>query len=416
MKLFFCVVCFLGARAAIAAAAVIDIGVASAVRGSVQATAPGQAAGRVVETGKAVYSHDKVVTGSEGKLQILLLDQTSFTIGPNSEMELDEFVFDPASSAGKVSAKIAKGVFRFVTGKVAQRDPSSMQVATPVATIGIRGTMTAGKVSAEQALIVLLGPGPRNNADEKTGGITVRNEHGSSEVDKDGWGVLVKAGAAPSKPFELTAAQIEDILAGISSTPAGDSKDDSADQDSADQSSGQRTAKGRDYELDAFAAIDAAQGETGRFASQQFGTPGQSTWDQVRGIPGGTGQYSGSASYYNCNGGVCGSTPQGVATFTLNVDFGAKTLGGGASSISLPGAAAATGATISAFSYSSLTGASKTSLSIVSPANWSGTTLQLLNAGGVTAGAASVDVRVINTLGPNPTTTFGGPVAGVLTR
>ena len=115
----------------------VNIGVASAVRGAVNATAPG-AAGRVVETGKDVYAHDKIKTGPEGKLQILLLDQTSFTIGANSEMELDEFVFDPATNAGKVSAKIVKGAFRFVTGKVARRDPASMQVQTPVGTIGDR--------------------------------------------------------------------------------------------------------------------------------------------------------------------------------------------------------------------------------------------------------------------------------------
>ena len=411
MRLFFCVVLLLGSAAA---AAVVDIGVASAVRGGVRATAPGQAAGRVVETGKSVYSHDKVVTGAEGKLQILLLDQTSFTIGPNSEMELDEFVYDPATSAGKVTAKIAKGAFRFVTGKVARRDPSNMQVATPVGTIGIRGTMTAGKVSAAEALIVLLGPGPGNNADEKMGGITIKNEFGASEVDKDGWGVTVKAGAAPSAPFELSSEQIEALLAGLSSTPT--EKDDSTDLDPADQSSGQRTAKGLDYELDAFAAIDAAQGEASQFASQQFAAPGQSTWDQVRGIPGGTGQYSGSAPFYNCNGGVCGTSPQGVTSFTLNVNFGARTVGGGGSNVSLTSASGASG-TISAFSYAGLGGDAKYTPTIIgASSNWTGTTIKLLNAGGVAAGAASIDVRVVDTFGPNPTTTFGGPVSGTLSR
>ncbi|PIR19199.1 MAG: hypothetical protein COV48_03320, partial [Elusimicrobia bacterium CG11_big_fil_rev_8_21_14_0_20_64_6] len=45
-----------------AGAAPLNIGVASAVRGAVNATAPG-AAGRIVETGKPVFSHDKVTTG-----------------------------------------------------------------------------------------------------------------------------------------------------------------------------------------------------------------------------------------------------------------------------------------------------------------------------------------------------------------
>jgi hypothetical protein len=401
------------AAAAASVAAPLNIGVASAVRGAVKAVAPG-AAGRVVETGKPVYSHDKVTTGPEGKLQILLLDQTSFTVGANSEMELDEFVFDPATNVGKVSAKISKGSFRFVTGKVARRDPSSMQVATPVGTIGIRGTMTAGSVSDSEATIVLLGPGPENNADEKSGGITVKNDKGSTDVDKDGWGVTVKAGEAPSKPFELSPGQLEGILNGVGSAPKGE-KDDSADGGSTDKSSGQDTAKGKENAGDAFAALDASQGDTSRFASQQFGAPRTSIWEDVVAIPSGTGKYTGTASYFNCTSGTCGTAAAGVMSFGLQIDFGAKTIGGGSSFISLPGASGADGNFGSLFSYGSLSGEAKYAPSIGGTGNFTGTTIKLLDSGGVTAGAIAIDVRVINTLGPNSTTTFGGPMSGALT-
>ncbi|MDD5302876.1 MAG: FecR family protein [Elusimicrobia bacterium] len=398
--------------AAASVAAPLNIGVASAVRGAVRAVAPG-AAGRVVETGQPVYSHDKVTTGPEGKLQILLLDQTSFTMGANSEMELDEFVFDPATNAGKVSAKIVKGAFRFVTGKVARRDPASMQVKTPVGTIGIRGTMTAGSVSADEATIVLLGPGPENNADEKSGGITVMNDQGSVDVDKDGWGVSVKRGEAPSKPFELGPSQLEGILSGVGSAPKGESKDDAAAGDSTDKTSGQGTAKGKDNAGDAFEALDAEQEDASRFASQQFGAPTTATWDQVRGIPGGAGEYKGSGSYYNCTGGTCGTAPLGTTAFALHIDFGAKTVGGGSSYVQLPGASGADG-TIQLSSYAGLTGDAKYTPSITGTGDFTGTTIKLLNTGGVTAGAASIDVRAVNTFGTNPSTTFGGPVTAPL--
>lgn len=398
---------------AAAAAAPLNIGVASAVRGAVRATAPG-AAGRVVETGKPVYSHDKVTTGPEGKLQILLLDETSFTVGANSEMELDEFVFDPATNAGKVSAKIAKGAFRFVTGKVARRDPASMQVATPVGTIGIRGTMTAGTVSGTEATFVLLGPGPGNNADEKAGGITVKNDKGSTDVDKDGWGVTVKAGEAPSPAFELSPGQLDGILSGVGSSPKGDSKDDAAAGDSGGASSGQDTAKGKENATDAFAALDASQAETSQFASQQFAAPKASTWADVIAIPGGTGKYTGSGSYYLCTGGVCGGSVMGTTSFALDIDFGAKTLGGGSSNITLTGTYNATSNnTIQSLNYSSLSGDAVTSLTLNGGAQhvWSGTSLKLLDTGGVTAGAASIDVRVQSTTGPPQ---YGGAVTGSL--
>lgn len=385
-----------------AAAAPLNIGVASAVRGAVKATAPG-AAGRVVETGKPMYSRDRVSTGPEGKLQILLLDETSFTVGANSELELDEFVFDPATNAGKVSAKIVKGAFRFVTGKVARRDPASMQVTTPVGTIGIRGTMTAGLVGNGEATFVLLGPGPENNADEKSGGITVKNDKGSTEVDQDGWGVTVKAGEAPSPAFELSPGQLEGILNSVGSAPKGDSKDETAAEGG--DSSGQRTAEGKSNAFAAFAALDASQGETSQFAAQQFGAPQASTWADVIAIPGGTGKYSGSGSYYNCTGGTCTGSALGTTTFTLLIDFGAKTLGGGSNNISAGGF---TGS-ISQLSYASKTGDAVSSLTVSGGSgNWAGTSVKLLNAGGVVAGAATIDVRVVDA--STPVTTFGGPV------
>ncbi|MBI5245777.1 MAG: FecR domain-containing protein [Elusimicrobia bacterium] len=381
-----------------ASAAPLNIGVASAVRGVVNATAPG-AAGRIVETGKAVYSHDKVVTGPEGKLQILLLDQTSFTVGANSEMELDEFVFDPATNVGKVAAKINKGSFRFVTGKVARKDPASMQVVTPVGTIGIRGTMTAGTVNGSEGTFVLLGPGPENNADEKSGGITVKNDKGSTEVDKDGWGVTVKAGEAPSPAFELGAGQLEGILNGVGSAPKGDQKDDSA-SDGGKDSSGQDTATGKDNASDAFAAADAAQSETSQFASQQFGAPTPLVWADVIAIPGGTGVFSGSGSWYNCTGGTCATTPSGSTTYGINVDFGAKTLGGGSSFITQTNSGV-NATSISAGSYASLSGDAKFNLVPNIGATTNGTfstaDLKLFNVGGVTAGGSSLYLKVSNT-------------------
>jgi hypothetical protein len=83
---------------------------------------------------------DEMVTGPEGRAQILLPDETIFTLGPGSDMVFDDFIFDPATSSGKISAVIAKGLFRFVTGKIAPHDPQHLNVKIAVGTIGVRGT------------------------------------------------------------------------------------------------------------------------------------------------------------------------------------------------------------------------------------------------------------------------------------
>lgn len=112
------------ASAQVPASALTKIGTAAAVAGAVRAVSEG-AVGRVVSSGKPLFLNDHVTTDAAGRLQVLLLDETIFTLGPNSDMVLDDFVYDPKTSAGKITATIAKGAFRFVTGKVAQRDPRS---------------------------------------------------------------------------------------------------------------------------------------------------------------------------------------------------------------------------------------------------------------------------------------------------
>lgn len=82
----------------------------------------------------------RVTTGPDGKVQVLLLDETSFTVGPNSEMVMDEFVYDPAGGFKKVSGTVIKGVFRFITGKISRKDPDALKVKIAVGAIGIRGT------------------------------------------------------------------------------------------------------------------------------------------------------------------------------------------------------------------------------------------------------------------------------------
>src|SRR5215510_1689763 len=72
--------------------------------------------GREIATGNQVFLGDEIKTGPQSRLQILLLDETTFTIGPDSSMTIDEFVYDPRSGTGKVAARVTKGFFRFVSG------------------------------------------------------------------------------------------------------------------------------------------------------------------------------------------------------------------------------------------------------------------------------------------------------------
>ncbi|MBM3549689.1 MAG: hypothetical protein FJX54_22345, partial [Alphaproteobacteria bacterium] len=119
-----------------AASAQTKVGVAAAVNQQLTGTPPA-AAGRVVNIGNDVFHRERLVTDARGQAQMLFLDGSAFTVGPDSDLVLDEFVFDPASGTGKLAATAANGVIRFVGGKLSKNQP--VTITTPTATIGIRG-------------------------------------------------------------------------------------------------------------------------------------------------------------------------------------------------------------------------------------------------------------------------------------
>lgn len=84
---------------------------------------------------------DVMLTGPTGNSKFLLPDATAFSLGPNSEIEVDSFIYDP--DTGKIDEMligVVKGTLRFVTGKIAPRIRSEPRVKIAVGILGIRGT------------------------------------------------------------------------------------------------------------------------------------------------------------------------------------------------------------------------------------------------------------------------------------
>ena len=77
-----------------------SVGVASAVNQSALGAAPGQVP-KTVFLGDQIIHNQKIVTDAHGLLQILLADGTSFTVGPNSTLTIDSFVYDPDKGTAK---------------------------------------------------------------------------------------------------------------------------------------------------------------------------------------------------------------------------------------------------------------------------------------------------------------------------
>ncbi len=109
------------------------------VRGDVYfLTADGRKLTGAEAAGIAIDNRTKIFTGKDSGALLLLPDGTAFTVGPNSELVLDDFVYDPNTSTQKMGLKLTRGAFRWVTGKVAPRVVPRIDL--PVGDLGFRGT------------------------------------------------------------------------------------------------------------------------------------------------------------------------------------------------------------------------------------------------------------------------------------
>ena len=172
-------------------AAAQDVGINSAVNTNASGTPPGGTARRLVIGQKVVY-REHIVTDLGGQAQILFLDQSSMMVGPNSDLMIDEFVYDPSTGTGKLAMSATKGVMRFVGGKISKIE-NAVTMQTPSATIGIRGGVFVMDQRAAGPLDVIFVFGKA---------VTVTGAAGAAQtIFRPGYEVSVPArGAAPTSP------------------------------------------------------------------------------------------------------------------------------------------------------------------------------------------------------------------------
>jgi hypothetical protein len=95
------------------------------------------------QVGQLVFESDGLRTAADGKIGLTLKDDTRLSLGPNSELKLERFLYAPADSGFGMVLKFVKGAATYVSGRIAKLAPDSIRLETPAAIIGVRGTTLA---------------------------------------------------------------------------------------------------------------------------------------------------------------------------------------------------------------------------------------------------------------------------------
>jgi len=84
------------------------VGVNAAVNADATGTIPNGASRRLV-IGENVVFNERIQTTTAGQTQVLFLDQSTMTVGPNSDITIDQFVYNPAAGTGTMALSASKG-------------------------------------------------------------------------------------------------------------------------------------------------------------------------------------------------------------------------------------------------------------------------------------------------------------------
>ena len=179
------------------------VGIVGAVSGTAKAGT------RELKAGDKVYLNETIYAGIDSGTQILLLDQSTFTIGSDSEVVMDTFIYDPATNDGKIVANVKKGSLKIISGLISKKNPDSLTVNVPEGTLGSRGTEFQTIVSNQKTDTLLIGPGKNNTLGLRPGAVLVGNNLGQTLLSNPYSVASMVQGSAPGKAKQITKNQLQ---------------------------------------------------------------------------------------------------------------------------------------------------------------------------------------------------------------
>jgi FecR protein len=162
---------------AAAPAAAQQVGTATAVNPLSESTPPGGATAPLM-VGAHIVHKERIHTTPAGTAQLLFTDKSSMSIAPNTDIVIDEYVYDPNANSGHMLATLTKGALRYVGGQLSHQGAAT--ITTSAANIGIRGGTAT----------IILGPNGTKVINH-SGIMTITNGAGTFLLQRSDFGALI---------------------------------------------------------------------------------------------------------------------------------------------------------------------------------------------------------------------------------
>lgn len=175
---------------------------------AVSVGAPATSNAQTLMVGNQVVSGQTFTTGPSGQLHLLFLDQSAVTLGPDSELVLDTFQFDPATRQGQIRLGLNKGLVRVVGGQISKTQPTV--VSTPHGKVEIQGGITMVETNGQNTSgTFLFGQG-----------MSATDTNGNTlTITRAGFGTSFGSNQPPSAPLRIPVNQLNGQLNRLESSP-----------------------------------------------------------------------------------------------------------------------------------------------------------------------------------------------------
>ncbi|MCF8534111.1 MAG: FecR family protein [Reyranella sp.] len=193
-----------------------QVGVTTAASGEPRGTPPAQPE-RILQVGVDVQANERITTRNNDRAQLVFLDGSALTVGPDSDLVIDRYVYDPNRKVGDLAVSVSRGVFRFVGGAISKK--SEVIVRTPSAHIGIRGGIMMIAIGSDGSAVATFLYGDA---------MTVTGQGVTSKATRAGSQILVPYDKPPQPPIVLPPGSLQSFIAmfeqmiGNSTAAAGD--------------------------------------------------------------------------------------------------------------------------------------------------------------------------------------------------
>lgn len=140
-----------------------------------------------------VHLGSLIRTAPKSSVGMAFNDATLLSVGSDTELVLDEYVYQPKSAEFKFGGRMVKGTLDYVSGAIAKSRPESVNIKTPAGVLGVRGTQLLALVESLRSRVILIA-----DPDGKVGKVLVQGSRGVQIIDQENFGAPIDGSEAPT--------------------------------------------------------------------------------------------------------------------------------------------------------------------------------------------------------------------------